>query len=184
MKNWQVAIILFFLFTACLKNEIPEIENQEELITTLNITLTPENSSENIYLKFQDIDGEGGINPVILGETLSANTTYICTLTLLDESKNPVEDIGLEIQNESEEHQFFVQPSQGLSFSYEYLDFDANNKPLGLNMKWKAGASSQGSIRITLRHEPNKNAANVSEGEITNAGGETDIEVDFPIIIQ
>jgi hypothetical protein len=30
----------------------------------------------------------------------------------------------------------------------------------------------------------NKNAAGVSEGNITNAGGSTDIEVTFPVIVQ
>jgi hypothetical protein len=35
-----------------------------------------------------------------------------------------------------------------------------------------------------LRHEPNKDALNVASGEITNAGGETDIEVSFPVTIK
>jgi len=37
----------------------------------------------------------------------------------------------------------------------------------------------EGGLRITLRHEPNKTAAGVQNGDITNAGGETDIEVTF-----
>ena len=35
-----------------------------------------------------------------------------------------------------------------------------------------------------LRHEPDKSAAGVSSGDITNAGGETDIEVSFNVIIE
>ncbi|HBK71516.1 MAG TPA: type 1 periplasmic binding fold superfamily protein, partial [Flavobacteriaceae bacterium] len=35
-----------------------------------------------------------------------------------------------------------------------------------------------------LRHEPNKSASGVSDGDITNAGGETDIEVIFNITVQ
>ena len=46
------------------------------------------------------------------------------------------------------------------------------------------GAASVGTLKVTLRHEPNKSAAGVVGGDITNAGGETDIEVEFPIVIE
>ena len=36
------------------------------------------------------------------------------------------------------------------------------------------------SMTVILRHEPDKAGAGVSDGDITNAGGETDIEVTFP----
>jgi len=39
-------------------------------------------------------------------------------------------------------------------------------------------------VTITLRHEPAKDATGVSDGDITNAGGETDISVNFPVEIQ
>jgi hypothetical protein len=39
-------------------------------------------------------------------------------------------------------------------------------------------------IRVTLIHEPMKSAAGVSSGDITNAGGETDIEVGLPVVVQ
>jgi hypothetical protein len=35
-----------------------------------------------------------------------------------------------------------------------------------------------------LRHLLNKNAAGVSTGDITNAGGSTDAEVTFPIVVE
>ena len=41
-----------------------------------------------------------------------------------------------------------------------------------------------GSITVILKHKPMKTAANVSNGDISNAGGETDIEVTFPIDVQ
>jgi len=37
---------------------------------------------------------------------------------------------------------------------------------------------------VTLRHQPDKGAIGVSDGDITNAGGETDIEVLFDVIIE
>ena len=41
--------------------------------------------------------------------------------------------------------------------------------------------STTGNLTIILRHDLDKNGAGVSSGNIANAGGETDIEVVFPI---
>ena len=41
-------------------------------------------------------------------------------------------------------------------------------------------ANPSATMTVILRHEPNKAGAGVSDGDITNAGGETDIEVTFP----
>ena len=59
---------------------------------------------------------------------------------------------------------------------------DTNGNPIGLDYSfatWNAGGS--GNLKITLRHQPDKNAAGVSSGDIANANGETDIEVEFPV---
>ena len=47
-----------------------------------------------------------------------------------------------------------------------------------------AATAMTGNLTITLRHEPSKNAVGVSDGDITNAGGETDVQAVFPIVIQ
>jgi hypothetical protein len=47
--------------------------------------------------------------------------------------------------------------------------------PIGLDFSfatWTAGGA--GTLRITLRHLPNKSATGVASGDITNADGETD----------
>lgn len=38
-----------------------------------------------------------------------------------------------------------------------------------------------GDLKIVLLHEPNKDAEGVSAGDITNAGGDTDVEVTFAL---
>jgi hypothetical protein len=35
-----------------------------------------------------------------------------------------------------------------------------------------------------LRHEPAKSAAGVADGDLTEAGGETDVEVVFEVIVE
>jgi hypothetical protein len=41
-----------------------------------------------------------------------------------------------------------------------------------------------GSLEIVLRHQPDKDASGVDQGEIENAGGETDVQVEFPLSIE
>lgn len=168
--------------SACEKDD--PIVNEEELITTLRMTLTPAGGGTPVVLSFVDLDGEGGNAPVITGGTLAANTTYTGALAILNESETPVEDITEEIETEDDEHQFFFTTSAGLNLTVSYADQDGNNNPVGLATSAAAGAASTGTLTVTLRHEPNKTAAGVKDGDITNAGGETDIEVVFPVTIQ
>ncbi|MFT5168052.1 MAG: hypothetical protein ACI8P3_003291 [Saprospiraceae bacterium] len=169
-------------FTACEKDD-PEIPNEEELITTLKYNLTPTGGGTSITLSFQDLDGDGGDNPAITGGNLAANQTYTGTLELLNDSKTPAESITEEIEEEKEEHQFFFQ-SNVSNLTIAYSDQDANGNPVGLTSILTTGAAESGTITILLRHEPNKSASGVSDGDITNAGGETDIEVTFPVNVQ
>lgn len=180
MKKLFFITLAAFAFTACEKND-PIIPNEEELITTLIYTLTPDGGGSPVELKFQDLDGDGGNVPVISGGTLIANTTYSGSLRLLNEIES--EDITLEVEEEGDEHQFFFSVS-GLNANVDYADTDANGKPVGINTTLTTGAASNGQLTITLRHEPAKDASGVANGDITNAGGETDIEVTFDVAIQ
>lgn len=174
--------VLFSMFLgtfliSCDKDD-PVIPNEEELITTLNYVLTPVNGGSSITLSFKDLDGDGGSVPIITGGTLVANTTYFGTLEVLDESVSPAENITEEIEEESADHQFFFSSTiSGLNISYDDEDTDGN--PIGLKTLVSTGAAGSGTLTVTLRHEPNKEADGVAEGNITNAGGETDIEITF-----
>ena len=171
------------LFITSCKKDDPIIENEEELITTLIYTLTPEAGGDPVVLSFQDLDGDGAMPPTITGGTLVANTSYNGSLQLLNESVNPAEDITVEVQEEAEEHQFFFENTiSGLSIAY--TDEDENGHPIGLSSKITTTGPGSGTITVTLRHEPIKTAAEVSTGDITNAGGETDIEVTFNVVVQ
>jgi len=170
------------LFITCKKDD-PEIINEEELITTLTYTLTPTGGGTTVSLSFQDLDGDGGNAPIITGGMLAANQTYTGVVTLLNEAASPAENITEEIEEEDEDHQFFFQSTLS-DVNIEYNDQDANRNPVGLNTTLTTGAAASGTIGIILRHEPDKAAAGVSDGNIENAGGETDIEITFPIDVQ
>jgi hypothetical protein len=172
-----------FLFTAC-GDDDTVIPQDEELITTLTITLSPVNGGDDIAVTFFDPDGDGGQVPTIGTLLLDANTSYDASVSLLNQSVIPAEDITMEILAEAETHQLFYAAINGLDLTASYRDQDSNGNPLGLITLLNAGNASTGNLRVSLRHEPDKNAAGVANGDMTNAGGETDIEVVFPVEIQ
>lgn len=172
-----------FIFTACGDDDVV-VDGGEELITTVILTLEPTNGGTIQTVTFTDLDGDGGNDPVIGTLTLDANTVYNTTVTLFNDSESPAEDITAEIMEEDEEHQLFYAISSGLNLAITYEDEDSDGNPIGLMTTFATTNAATGALTVTLRHEPDKNADGVAEGDTTNAGGETDIEVIFPVEIQ
>jgi len=180
-----LTIVILTIFSSCDKKEKedPIIPNEEELITSLYFTLIDTLANDTVLFSFKDLDGDGGNDPEIINGELQANTNYIGKIGLYNESVDPRENITIEIQNEADHHQFFFIVSTALNFQIEYNDSDSNGNPLGIENTIETGEGSVGELLIILRHNPNKTAAGVSEGIITNAGGESDIEVTFELTI-
>jgi hypothetical protein len=183
-----LGVFSMLFITSCEKDEPddPIIPNEQEVITTLNYTLTPE-SGTPIILSFRDLDGDGGNEPIISDGTLASGMSYIGSMELLNELEDPAEDITLEVAEEELEHQFFYEtsfPTELSDVNIAYNDLDEEGNPIGLSTVLTTGEMGSGTITVTLRHEPNKDAAGVSSGDIANAGGETDIEVTFNVEIQ
>lgn len=179
----SIALLATVLTISSCTVDEPEDPNEEEVITTLRYILTPTNGGDAVVLEFQDLDGDGGNAPIITADTLAANTAYSGSIELLNEAGSPVEDITVEIRAEKEDHQFFYETTV-TDFTIGYNDSDANNNSVGLETSANTGAAANGTLKITLRHKPDKLGANVINGDITNAGGETDIEVTFDVTIQ
>ena len=157
--------------------------NEEEVITSLYLALVPMGGGDTAIFSFVDLDGDGGNAPVITPDTLVAGTTYAASLLLLNESATPADTISNEVAAEAEEHQFFFSTTGG-SLSWDsYSDTDADGNPIGLVSQWSTNAAGSGTVQVVLRHLPDKFGANVSAGDITNAGGETDIEVMIPYVV-
>lgn len=188
MKNLKFLLLLplfatVVFLTGC-DNDDPDPVNEEELITTVTLTLTPQGGGDPVVFQFKDPDGIGGATPTLSADTLAPGTAYNGALTLLNESVTPAEDIGDEVEEEGEAHQFFFQVSAGLELTVAYNDQDAGGNPIGLKTNWTTAAAGTGTLKVILRHEPNKTAAGVADGDITQAGGETDVEVEWPVVIQ
>ena len=189
MKNKSFLNLFLFatllLFAFSCSSDDPEQVNEEELITTLRLTFTNTmDANDVITASFRDIDGVGGDPAEVTDPTLSQGATYSVTVEFLNESETPTEDVTEEVQREAEEHQVFFIAGGNLTMTHTYGDMDGNNRPIGLSNTIAIDANSgSGTLQVTLRHEPDKSASGVSSGSITNAGGETDIEVTFTVTV-
>ncbi len=160
-------------------DEIPEIVNEEEVITTVNLTLTPQGGGTSIIVQSQDLDGDGPNPPVIsVSGNLTSFTTYEGSILILNETENPAENITEEVEEEDEEHQFFYT-STGSIENIVYNDMDSDGNPVGLSFLLTTGEPGSATLAVTLRHEPVK----PNDGSLTNAGGETDIAQTFNITV-
>lgn len=185
IKLFAIPLLALALFSSCEEDDfIPQIVNEEEVITKMTLTMTPVGGGTAVTLVTDDPDGDGPLAPVVTGGTFLANTTYNGSIELLDESDpTDVEDITEEVEEEDDEHQFFFSATGNVG-TITYSDADGDGNPVGLSFQFVTGSATTGTLTVTLRHEPNKDAAGVSNGDITNAGGETDIEATFNVTVQ
>ncbi len=181
MKKYFLYAIVALIIVSCSKdNDTPEAVNEEEVITTMTVTLSPSDGSSSIILQTKDLDGDGPNSPeVTVSGSLKTGVVYSGSISLLNETETPAENITEEVEEESDEHQFFFTVGSGLDASTEYLNFDTGGNPLGTQFSLTAGLVSSGALTVTLRHEPKK-----PNSGLQDAGGETDIESSFNIVIE
>ena len=182
LKLLSLVLITGIIFQSCSSDDDnPDPVNEEEVITTLTATLNGGGST--VTMTFQDLDGDGPGAPTMnVSGPLAAGTTYTGSLDLLNEAESPAESITEEIEEEDDEHQFFFSSTNNIG-TFAYTDMDGDGNPVGLSFTLTTGAATTGNVTIILRHEPSKGAPGVSDGDITNAGGETDISVTFTNVI-
>jgi len=170
---YVLPILLALFLTQCEK-DAPEMVNEEELITTVTLTLNaPNETTQNIRWK------EGGSSPEI---NLKANVAYSVEIAFLDESDPAdVEDITQEVKEEADEHLVFYDNNiSGLTIDAAGNDIkDTNGVATGIHTQWKTQVSGEGTLRVYLIHEPTSKTAETRAA----IGGETDVEVDFLVKI-
>ena len=182
MKNLKLVAVAFLgIATLISCNNDDDPVNEEEVITTVTTTLT--NGSNVITLKSRDLDGDGPNAPLVtVSGNLKTNTVYSGAVSFFNETVTPAEDITVEVEEEGSAHQLFFQAPSALG-TFVYNDTDKNGKPIGLEFTLTTSGATTGNLLLTLRHEPNKSASGVASGDITNAGGETDVAVTYPLVV-
>ncbi|MDZ7359654.1 MAG: hypothetical protein ONB46_02850 [candidate division KSB1 bacterium] len=190
LPYWILVVAAFALLavSGCKDNPAdPGEDNEQELITSVTLNLTELDAAGNptatiVSVNFKDPDGPGGTAPTIGTLTLKAGKNYKGTIKLLDETKNPAEDIAAEIKREADAHQFFYTPKDGIvgRVTVTITDRDSRNLPLGLeyNLAVTAGAAASGKLNVVLSHyQP------ASKKNGTTRSDESDVDIDFPVNI-
>ena len=162
-------------FLSCEKDDDNDPDNEQELITTVALKFT--GGGQTVTFTAVDKDGDGGAAPVIQNINLKANTDYTLSVSFLDESKTPSEDITTEVKAESKDH-LICFAATGAMVSPLASDKDTAGKTLGLESAFKTGAAGAGTLKVTLKHEADKSNANAC------GTGETDAEATFNVTVQ
>lgn len=173
-------IVSLFTVTACQQDDddMPDPDNEQEVITTVQLNFTPDGGGAALTFVFSDEDGPGGNAPAVDDIVLAANTTYEVTVDFLDRS-NPAdpEFITEEVQEEAEEH-LVCYVVAGSVPALTIKDQDVNGDPLGLIASITTGTAGTGTLTVILKHEAAKDAADPC------STGETDVEAAFQVEIQ
>ena len=200
-KNLQLLAILFSVITiiGCSNDDdvAPEEENEVEVFTdvTLIFTNTTDNS-DVVRASAQDPDGTGIQELQILDAiTLAADTEYTLTYEILNAlDPSDVENIGDEILEEDNEHQFFFSFTENVFANptgngnidaaadpINYNDADENGNPVGLSSTWTTSstASSGASFTVRLQHQPDVKTATSGSND-----GDTDFALTFALNIK
>ncbi|MGX5820797.1 hypothetical protein ACWKWU_21555 [Chitinophaga lutea] len=180
------AAVSTLFFAACKKESSDRpTENDNEEITTVRLTFTNEaNAADKVVAVWKTLTGA---NPTIDKINLKANSVYHLETELLDERKNPADDITEEVKEEGVEHRVFhlffqnaggnVQDSLSNVGTVAALDKDANNLPLGLESRVTTKNAFTGYFRMVVRHQP------VGK-DGSYAPGSTDALAEYPIEIK
>ncbi len=180
--------------------EAPEEENEVEVFTDVTLIFTPE-EGDVVMATAQDPDGEGIQGLIVEDEiVLAANTTYTLTYEILNAlDPDDVEDIGEEILEEDNEHQFFYSFSDDIFASpmgngnidnsgdpINYDDEDENGLDVGLVTSWTTGDATTGDFTFTanLQHQPAVDGVVVKTATSTAQDGDTDFFLTFDLVIQ
>lgn len=197
MKNLRkvslyLVALLAFGFASC-ESEDPEKENDGEVITDVTLKFQELNASNALVgsvLSFKASDPQGievGKTPTIQSISLAKGKKYQMTIEVTNAIKG--EDITQEILTEAAAHQFFFlgQVIESSFFSIQYAD--AGGVALGLKTIVTVSSSTgtnNSNMRVVLRHDLNKSFPGASSPTFANfaqAGGETDLDITFPVIL-
>ena len=197
MKNLKkislyLLALVAFGFASC-ESEDPTKENDGEVITDVTLKfqeLDASNALVGSVLSFKASDPQGievGKTPTIQSISLAKGKKYQMTIEVTNAIKG--EDITQEILTEAAAHQFFFlgQVFDSSFFSIQYAD--AGGIALGLKTTVTVSSSTgtnNSNMRVVLRHDLNKSfpgASNPNFANFAQAGGETDLDLTFPVIL-
>lgn len=197
MKNYKrlpiyLLAALAIGFASC-ESEDPTPENEGEVITDVTLNFQEVDGSGNpvgsvFSAKASDPEGiEVGATPTIETINVTKGKKYRMTIAVTNSIEG--EDITAEILAEADEHQFFFL---GTAFTGNVMTIaydDPSGELIGLQNELAVSSSpgtNNAQFRVILRHDLDKNypgATNPNFQNYEQAGGETDLDITFPVVI-
>lgn len=181
----SVTLVSLLGLAACDDDPTAPTENEQELITAVELTLTPVGGGAAIVSTITDPDGLGPQPPQAQDSpiALQAGAIYTGSVRFLDTSDpDDVEDITVEVREEDDEHRVFytVVGLAGVEVPLASLDTDGNGAPLGLSFEVVTDATSggEGSLRVVLSHFDDE-----PKGDGLTPSDETDADVSFTLSV-
>lgn len=175
-----IMAIMPFAFWGCTKHDDHQHNDENELITKVEMLLVDSSSNDTLMSNWSDIDGLGGNNPT-LPDTfkLQQGKMYLGHIKFYtNHDATSFHEITQDIVNEGNNHiicytvQTMIMPPTSLYMIR--TDEDANKKVLGMKTEWYTPVTyDKGSVQIKLKHQPG-----IKDGSCEP--GETDVEVYFP----
>ncbi|AWW33289.1 hypothetical protein DN752_21795 [Echinicola strongylocentroti] len=191
-----ITLITLFSVTllSCGKDDpVPELD--QEVITEVTLTFTEIDEAGNLGTSMEyvasssegiELGGDVQIDEI---NGLEAGKKYLLEISAYNGIAN--EDITEEIEEEGDHHQFYFVGSafvgDNATLMYEYDDQDEDGNPVGLEGYVTVNEtinSNTGTFNLVLRHDLNKDyegADNPSWSDFVQAGGESDLDIDFPV---
>ncbi len=159
-------------FQSCKKDDHDHDEN--ELITTVRITLTP-SSGPAISATWKDLTPNEPSGQMIETLKIDSGKVYIGKIEFLDETKSPADDITAEIKKEANDHLFiYKQLTENPPIvKIDITDKDSKNLPVGLEFNFTALNKGTGKLNVVLKHQPGEK--NGSPGL-----GDEDVNIEIP----
>lgn len=196
--NLRFIAVLFAAATiaSCSSDDDAPAEEQEvEVITNVTLIFTNDADDTDV-VRATAVDADGpGIGELEVTEDiiLAANTSYTMTYEILNAvDPDDVEDIGDEILEEDNEHQFFYSFTADIfsnpvgngnvdtaSDPVNYNDMDENMLPVGLSTAWTTGDAATGTFTAKLQHQPDVKTETSGAND-----GDTDFDLTFDLTIQ
>lgn len=179
LKLAIIAVLTASFFTSCKDDmdvEKPqEDQNEEEVITSMEVHLTDSANGTKSMFAFRDPDGDGGDAPTVFDTIkITENTVYYAEILLLDESGSAVDTISHEVVEEAADH-LLCYSSASNSITIDVTDTDGA-LPLGLESTWRTRGSDTSSLNMVLKHQPGIKTGSCDLGE-------TDVDLNFVLQI-
>ena len=158
----------------------PETTNEEEVITTVTVTLKTSPTDLNpVVLSWDDANLNAIVDEgeITTSGVLVIDKAYTASISLLNQDA----DVTDEIEEEAKDHIFCFE-ADDVDITFSGFDTDSNGQRLGLTSTWTTGDASTGTVNIKLRHQPGFKTGDCPlPGD--PAPGETDVDITFDLEI-